>query len=547
MSREADQFAAVARVTTLIAGVISVLVTLLVPLGYYYVSRQYIERTMQAENEFTASRITGIVANNPLTWRFQEIRVSEIIQRRLKFDEPATCRVMDMKGMVVAEVVAELPPPVIVRVDTIFDAGMPAGRLEISHSIRRLVERTALVALLSALIGLLVFVVLRLIPMRAVARAYQDLTRSEQRYRYFFENSEVGIFEVEAAGWTFVAVNPKFESILGLPASQILGLPLGGFLTDPEQLRERQRLLREVRLLRNIEFALQTGDGRPKTILATLKYDTDGKNIDGTAFDVSDIKALQHKLEEEHSRMVHAGRLASLGEMATGIAHEINQPLAIINLAMQYLETTAYQDGHDPIALQSIEKVKAQVKRASTIINNMRAFARGGASSKRQLSDVGVVIDTALTYFREQFRVNDIALAVSLASGLPPTVIDPQKFEQVIVNLLSNARHAVQEKFKQTGGVEPMRVSVLLTHDPGRQALVVEVADNGVGMAETESQRCFEPFYTTKEVGQGTGIGLSISYTIVKEFGGNFEVESERGKGSVFRILLPLENEGVGR
>ena len=544
MIRTGDQFSTVSRVTTVIAGFIAFTIILLAPSGYYYVSLRHIENTMRYENEFLASSISGIVSDNPDTWHFEEIRVSEILHRRILLDdEPVNCMVAvrDLRGMVVAEAVVELPSPVIVRIGTIFDAGVPAARIENTHSLRPLLLRTSKVALLATFLGGMVFVVLRLIPMRAVSQAYQALAMSERRYRYYFENSEVGIFEVEAAGWTFVTVNPKFEKIMGLPACQILGLSILDFLAEPKHVELVKGVSADEHLLQNVELALQMTDGRQKTILATLKLDADSGRIEGTAFDISDIKVLEQKLEEEHSRMVHAGRLASLGEMATGIAHEINQPLAIISLAMQYLEIAAFKDIHDPVVLESIEKVKVQVGRASTIIKNMRAFARGESSAKRQLSDVALVIDTALTYFREQFRVNNIALDTSLGSGLPQAFIDPQKFEQVIVNLLSNARYTVQKKFKQAGGVEPMQVSVSLSHNQERQALIVEVADNGIGMDETGCKRCFDPFYTTKEVGQGTGIGLSISYTIVKEFGGTIEVASERGKGCIFRICLPLE------
>ncbi len=367
------------------------------------------------------------------------------------------------------------------------------------------------------------------------------LQHSEEKYRYFFDNSEVGIFILAVPAWTFVTVNPSFTMMLDLPASDIIGRHFSDFLQDSANLHPIQELLNVEKIVKNMEICIQVSDGRIKTILATLKYDDTGTCIEGSVFDITDIKCLQKKLEDEQSRMIHAGRLASLGEMATGIAHEINQPLTIINLGIQYLEGTTFNASQDDIALQAIKKIKAQVERASTIIKNMRAFARGGSNTSREPTDVAVVVDTALTYFREQFRVNDIALTVSLGSDLPMTNIDPQKFEQVIVNLMSNARYAVQKKFEQTGGVEPMQITTTLSLAPGQQSLVFEVADNGIGMNETERLRCFEPFFTTKEVGEGTGIGLSISYNIIKEFGGSLEVESEKGKGTLFRILLPLE------
>ena len=227
-----DQFSTVSRTTSLIAGIIAAAITLLGPFGYYYVSRQYIARTMVAENELTASNITGIVARNPKTWRFEEIRVLEILHRRLdKGDGGSTCQVKDMQGMVVAEVVVPLLKPVIVRVDTIFDAGAPAARVELSRSLRPLVIRTALVSLLAVLVGGLVFVVLRLIPMRAVRRVYRDLTCSELRYRSLYNSMRegLGLFEPvrdqdgRMVNFRLIDANPTFEQLSGRVLSELLG------------------------------------------------------------------------------------------------------------------------------------------------------------------------------------------------------------------------------------------------------------------------------------------------------------------------------------
>ena len=227
-----NKFSTVSRITTLIAGIIATTITLLVPFGYFYVSRQYIDKTMAAENELTASSITGIVANNPKTWRFEEIRVSEILHRRIsQGKEHTSCCVKDMKGMVVAELVADLPPPVIVRVDKVFDAGVPAAQVELSRSLQPLVERTVLIAILSGVVGAMVFLVLRLIPMRAVTRAYQDLTRSELRYRSLYTSMRegLGLFEPvhdqdgRMVNFRLVDANPTFEQINGRILSELLG------------------------------------------------------------------------------------------------------------------------------------------------------------------------------------------------------------------------------------------------------------------------------------------------------------------------------------
>lgn len=250
-------------------------------------------------------------------------------------------------------------------------------------------------------------------------------------------------------------------------------------------------------------------------------------------------------LQETYQQLAHAGRITALGEMATGIAHELNQPLSIIGLAMQYLESVIGQLTSNSIALEAIMKVKVQIDRASTIIKTMRAFARANQDDTEKVI-LAEVIGNVLVFFQEQFRIHEINLDLSLADNLPPLTFNPQKLEQVMVNLISNARYAVEKQAQLHGDSYEMQISIRLIagHDPPCQ--IIEVEDNGIGMSENERQRCLEPFYTTKETGQGTGLGLSISHNIVREFNGRLEVERKKGNGCLFRIILPdkpLKNE----
>lgn len=249
------------------------------------------------------------------------------------------------------------------------------------------------------------------------------------------------------------------------------------------------------------------------------------------------VRQAEKQLREKQAQIVHAGRLTAMGEMATGIAHEINQPLAIIRIAADGLNTYFTRQGVQGMETKAAQKIIEQVKRAASIIDNMRSFARADADA---LESVNLIepVNRALSFFKEQFRIHDIMLRLSLSPDLPQVKINPQKFEQIVVNFLSNARYAVEEKGKKADKSYRKEVAVRLFQDAETGQIVFEVEDNGVGMRSPVRERCMEPFYTTKGVGEGTGLGLSIVHGIVREFQMEIEVVSVEGDGSMFRVRI---------
>jgi signal transduction histidine kinase len=253
------------------------------------------------------------------------------------------------------------------------------------------------------------------------------------------------------------------------------------------------------------------------------------------------IRRTEEALREKQAQVVHAGRLTAMGEMATGIAHELNQPLAIIRVAAEGLgdyfsnEKVTFEEAREA------RKIVSQVVRASSIIDNMRSFARNGGGHTEAV-DLRIPIEKALSFFREQFRIHGIRLDLDLPASPVMIEIDSGKFQQVLVNLLSNARHAVEEKSRYSASDDSKRIRVSLTSEASSDAALLEVEDNGVGMSLEVQKRCMEPFFTTKDVGEGTGLGLSIAHGIAREFRMNLEVTSVEGKGSIFRIRMKREN-----
>lgn len=244
----------------------------------------------------------------------------------------------------------------------------------------------------------------------------------------------------------------------------------------------------------------------------------------------------EKKLQEQQAQMVHAGRLTAMGEMATGIAHEINQPLTIIGVAAHGLNAFFAKQGLATMEARAAQKIEDQVKRAAAIINNMRFFV-GAKPGPTEAINLAEPVNAALSFFKEQLKIHDILLTICLFEDLPKVTVDPQKFEQIVVNFLSNARYAVEKKGESSVEQYQKKVTVRLFHDTGRDAVVFEVEDNGVGMGQEVLDRCMEPFYTTKSVGEGTGLGLSIVHGIVREFKMEMEAESVEGERSTFRII----------
>jgi signal transduction histidine kinase len=248
------------------------------------------------------------------------------------------------------------------------------------------------------------------------------------------------------------------------------------------------------------------------------------------------------KAEEERKQLeihlMHTGRLTAMGEMAAGIAHEMNQPLAIINSAsdglLNYLKGT---ERH-----QSAKRIAEQIARATSIIDNMCSFVRVDHGPVKEIN-LKKPIELALSFFNEQFRIHGILLILDLAEYIPLVEVDPQKFEQIVVNLMINARYSVDQKAKIADKDYQKTVSVSLQCNTSNDALIFKIEDNGIGMKQNVLERCLEPFFTTKEEGEGTGLGLSIAHSIIREFNMKIEIQSSEGKGSRFSILIPIRRK----
>lgn len=271
---------------------------------------------------------------------------------------------------------------------------------------------------------------------------------------------------------------------------------------------------------------------------------------------------LRQKMETnilaQQAQLAHTGRLTALGEMASGMGHEIHQPLTVINLSAETCDS--YFRVHDPLcpAAEAAAEIKSHVKKITHIIDNLRFFCRASSGEWKKIVLIWPLQD-ALTFFREQFRLKMIEFTLTISKDLPAVLTDAQKFEQLVVNFLSNARYAVNKRaeaesgftkkitvaldYKDISSEELAALSFKKSASTSLQVIILEVGDNGIGMTDEVKKRCLEPFFTTKEVGEGTGLGLSISYGIIRELNFHLEIDSRQGEGTVLRLIIPVEKE----
>jgi len=245
----------------------------------------------------------------------------------------------------------------------------------------------------------------------------------------------------------------------------------------------------------------------------------------------TEIQRREQELRDKQEQLVQAGKLATLGELTTGVAHELNNPLNNIGLFVgNAIDLLEFGMGNKEQIVGELRRAAQQVRKATEIISHLRTFGRAATVSRDPIS-LRQVIDQALSLMQEQLRLRKIEVTVDLGPEEPVVVGNPIQLEQVFINLLTNARDAMADS---------PRKAIRISGSVGSAVVEVAFADTGHGIPPGLERRVFDPFFTTKEVGKGTGLGLSITYGIVKEHGGTISVVSRPDEGTTFLIRLPL-------
>lgn len=296
--------------------------------------------------------------------------------------------------------------------------------------------------------------------------------------------------------------------------------------------------------VQNMEFVISNNNNATVILEVTvaLIQDVNGKKrgIMGILRDISRRRRMEHQL-------IRFERLISLGGMASAMAHEINQPLLSISLGMDnmLLKLEKLNSVERPYFIKKAAGIFGDIARIGRIIDHVKAFSRIQTEEVNTLFNVNDSIKNAVSMIAEQFRHFSIEIDIECDNNLPMIKGDTYMFEQVILNLLNNAKDAMEEKARRTGKFHK-QINISTYHKDNCN--YVKVRDNGSGIKSKDLDRIMLPFFTTKKVGKGTGLGLSISYSIIKEFNGSIEAENipaakgSTGKsvGTCFVISLPV-------
>ncbi len=347
------------------------------------------------------------------------------------------------------------------------------------------------------------------------------LERSEKKYHEIFNNIPNPVFVLDADSLEIRDCNEAVRAVYGYEPAEAIGRNFAELFPEAE----RERFSARLKTLSVVHQARQIRkDG------ATLFVDMwiSPAEYPGRRALLVTTSDITKRLEAEQ-QLIQASKMATLGEMATGVAHELNQPLAVIKTASSFFMKKVRKA--EPIPQEILrtmsEEIDSHVDRATRIINHMREFGR---KTDRTLDAVHLhdVIRKTYEIFSQQLKVRGIEVVWDLAEELPPVRAEANRLEQVFINLLINARDAIEDRAQGdtvTKGVKRIALATRLRE--GR--VVAEVSDTGVGIPAAVIDKIFEPFFTTKEVGKGTGLGLSISYQIVQDFGGSIRAVSQEG------------------
>ncbi len=392
---------------------------------------------------------------------------------------------------------------------------------------------------LSAAVDVLIVTLL----LRVVSRQQARLASSEKRFRALFEHASDGIGVVKADDHHLVEVNHKFCEILGCQPKGLIGKDIHDLVRADGDGRDARpdplaRLLADPSNDDEVELQLQTPDGQ----LVSAAVTSDQITAHGERLvlliihDLSERKRLEAEKEEMQRQLFQSSKLASIGELSAGVAHEINNPLnGIINFA-QLLKDDEVAQNEDQRRM--IDGIIDEGERIGRIVRDLLTFAR---QDPHQLARVHISdsVTASMSLFGHQLRKDGIEVEIDLEDGLPPVTADGSRLRQVVVNMISNAHHALRSKQAVRGDRKVFRITARTVRKGGEDCVRVEFYDNGVGIRHEDLEKVFDPFFTTRRATGGTGLGLSLSFGIIREFGGTISVESAEGSYTRFTVELP--------
>jgi PAS domain S-box-containing protein len=365
------------------------------------------------------------------------------------------------------------------------------------------------------------------------------LKASEQDYERLFEHVGCGMFISSREG-KFLDVNQTLLDMLGYESKEeIFEIDIAKdlYLRTEERQKFQELIERNGRVIEyEVNFKRKDGKSIPILLTGHVRYDQNGNILgyEGINVDLSQRKQMEKELERTQIQLLQTEKMASLGKLAAGVAHQLNNPLGGITL---FTKIMMEEYNLDDRARKDLSRILKDAQRCSDIVKELLEFSR---QTRQQMEphDINQAIFRTLFLLENQTLFHNIEVEKNLAHDLQQPSVDIQQLNHVFMNIILNAADAMEGKGK-------LKVK---TYQPSnKDEVCIEISDTGPGIPEDVLPHIFEPFFTTKEKGKGTGLGLSLVYGIVEDHGGNIQARSQQGEGTTFLIELPLnrkENSG---
>jgi len=363
----------------------------------------------------------------------------------------------------------------------------------------------------------------------------EEVEKTEEKYQTIFNTIPNPVFVLDRKTLDILDCNESATAIYGFNQEEMLMTSFLNFF-EKNHRKEYASELKSPNILDKVKHIRRDG----KTIYVNISISS--AEYAGQEVLLIITSDITERLMAEQ-QLIQASKMATLGEMATGVAHELNQPLSVIKTASSFLIKKVRKNEaiQDEILKTLAEEIDSHVDRAARIINHMREFGRK-SDVEREKVRVNETLEKALEIFNQQLKLKEIKVVKEFEKDLPPILADANRLEQVFINLLINARDALEEK-SDNADTKGRSKKIFLKTGFKNGLVTIEVKDTGVGIPKSILDKIFEPFFTTKKVGKGTGLGLSISYGIVKDYGGHILAESQEGVGSNFVVHFPVPSE----
>ncbi len=529
---------------------IAVIVTVF-PLGYFLISYQYIAGSLVTEAEINAAIILHAVNVNPELYEIGRETLSASISQRLKQGRGEIRRLINENNVVVAESADKIEPPFIMRDAILVESGVPKGKVEIYRSLRPLLFRTAEIALVSLFLGGGIFFILFVPQLREIRRTEDSVQKSEERYRTLAEAAHDMIFIVDRED-NIQYLNSFAAKQLGQPLADMIGKPRSElfppYMAEPQKY-DLKKVLENGEPLNAESSAVLSGRTvwLSTSLVPIISSNGEVAAVLGISRDITDRKKAQDALiaSEQHFRdrvneevekgrekdhlLMQQSKLAAMGEMIGSIAHQWRQPLNTVGLIIQDIRTAHELGELDGTYLkESVAKAMSIIRHMSATIDDFRYFYQ--PEKEAHPFSIAEAVVKAVSVIDASFKSNNIEIDLDLKDDV---IVEgfANEYSQVLLNFLSNAKDIFIERKTPNP-----RVILRLFKQDGRSVLTVR--DNGGGISKDIIGKIFEPYFSARKDGQGTGMGLYMSKMIIeKSMNGKLTAENNE-EGAEFRIEL---------